>query len=101
MKYICDTTCQVRMPSGAIQTFYDGQVVEVPDDFKMPPHFRSIDTPIDFATASREEMAAAKWSYKALNAFCQEHFKTEMPKGSKADMITKFFDIKLRHLEQV
>lgn len=99
MKFVCDTTCQVRMKDGSIRTFYDGQVFDFEDGFEPPTHFRALDTPFDFGEASREELLAAKWSYKAINAYCQEHFKVEMPKGSKADMVTKFLDIKLRHVE--
>lgn len=100
MKFVCDTSCQVRLPDGSIRTFYDGQVWDFEEGFEVPPHFRALETAFDFGEASKEELMAAKWTYKALNAYCQEHFKVEMPKGSKADMVTKFLDIKLRHIEE-
>jgi hypothetical protein len=79
--------------------FSDGQVFDFAEGFTPPPHFRALDDEFDFGEASRDELLATKWTYKAIDSYCQEHFKVSMPKGSKTEMVNKFLDIKLRHVE--
>lgn len=99
MKCVCRTACQIRMLDGSIRTFTDGQVFDFDGWKEVPPHFESLDKPVDFATATREELLASKWSFKQINEFCQATFKQEMPKGSKDNMVTALLDMRFRATE--
>ena len=99
MKCVCRTACQVRMLDGSVRTFMDGQVFDFDGWKEVPMHFESLEGPLDFLNATREELLATKWSYKQVNEFCKETYNLEMPKGSKDSMVTALLDMRFRATE--
>ena len=100
MKCVCRTPCQARV-NDKILTFVAGQVIEFEGIKEAPIHFESLESAIpDFATATDAELLAAKWSFKQLDEFTKSEYKLAMPKGSKAEMVMRLVDMRLRHVER-
>lgn len=100
MKCVCRTPCQARV-NDKILTFAAGQVVEFDGAKEAPIHFESLESVVpDFATATDAELLAVKWSYKQVNEFTKAAYQLEMPIGSKAEMVMRLVDMRLRHVER-
>lgn len=103
-EYVCDQDCQVRLPDGKIVHKLRGDLLVWPDDIEEgqpeePPRhlFRLLGgQELDFSTASEAELKAAKWSYKAINAFTMAKFNKTMPRKAKDAMIAELLDMRFR-----
>ncbi len=83
------------MPAGHIQLFMVGEVGEFDE---VPIHFDSLEAaPINFVTASEDEMLEGKWSYKEAATAMQQAYGVDLKKGGKASLVSQILDIRFRN----
>ena len=100
MKCVCVKQCQARNDRGVI-IFYDvGQVAEFK---KCPTHFRPIEgkkaKPVNFMTASEEELREAKFSDSDLKKFIEETYGRRTGNRGRDKMIDMLLDCRFRALD--
>ena len=100
MKCVCRTKCQTRLSSGKIKFFTPGMVEEFS---KCPTHFEPIEEieEVNFQTASKEELMAAKWKKEDAVAFIHEKGAEPIIEDQikKSDLVDMILDARFREVD--
>lgn len=97
---ICRATCQQRLPSGHIRFFEIGEVFPFQE---CPEAFEPLGGDIDFITAERDELLAARWTAKEAREAIMGEFGVELKRiadGTKIEMVDEILDIRYRALNK-
>jgi hypothetical protein len=100
--YVCERTCQVIKEINGREkpvTYEAGAV----DEFEeRPDHFRTLDGPVDFTSASEEELLVSKWTFAEAKKAMQTHYKANITKEkntTKKELVNTILDIRARNVE--
>ncbi len=102
MKHICRRKCQVRI-DGQITFVHAGDVVDMTkEEAEVSGCFESVeDVEVNFATATAEELMAAKWKFIDAAKFAKKAFDIVLNKadGKKADVVEQIMDARYRKVD--
>lgn len=97
-QFISKWKCQTRDDSGHIITHPQGDIIEfdeVPDTNWILLEDAVED--IDFGSADKKLLKAAKFKFSDLASFCQKRYGEDLPElSSKVKIIDRFLDIRYR-----